>query len=119
MTNPVGRAQVVQEFATEYGCTLPTAEYVVDLFLAVVAANDKEQAQREMDRIVRAGIEAGAVWAHDYIEGYMRTKLTQAPAIYAEAVARGGDPAAALQAVYALSGEAAAGLVAVLKSRAA
>jgi hypothetical protein len=121
MKIPAGddRDQAVQDFATEYGCTLPTAECMVYLFITVATAKDKGRAQEEFDHAVRTGVEVGAVWALDFTEGYMRTHLTQAPVIYAEATARGGDPTAALRAVYTLTDDAVTGLVAVLKSRAA
>ncbi|MBC3844705.1 hypothetical protein GXW82_44430 [Streptacidiphilus sp. 4-A2] len=91
-------AEEARAFAVEFGCTLPTAEHMVNLFLT--AANntnstDEASIGREYERPgprrrrLRPGVGAGL------IDGYLRTKLPQAPAIYAEAVARGGDPAAA------------------------
>lgn len=102
-------AELAGDFQAEYGVSKPTAEHMVSIFVKITAAYPKEQAQAqaEFNKAITAALEAGAGWAREAAAGVVRSKYPLAPAIYAEATAKGVDPAAALQIAYNLPADSA------------
>jgi len=103
-------AWLASDLQAESGVSKQTAEHMVAIFVNLAAAYPQERASVEFTKAITAALEAGEGWAREYAEGVVRTKYPMARGIYAEATARGVDPAAALQVAYGIPADAAAQL---------
>jgi len=103
-------AELASDFQAESGVSRSTAEHMVGIFVNTASAYPQEQAQAEFTKTVTAALEAGEGWAREYAAGVVRTKYPMAPAIHAEATARGVDPVAAFRVAFGIPADAAAEL---------
>lgn len=110
-------AELARDFEDRFGVKPETAKHMIGIFAATAASGDEAQAEAEFTKAAQVGLQNGEEWAKDYVDSFIRTQFSQAPAIIAESRNRGTDPAVALAAVYGLPAEAAQGLVDLLQAR--
>lgn len=111
-------AELARDFQDKFGVNHETAVHMVGIFASAAAQYaDEKQAEAAFTEASLTGLRNGEAWAKDYVDSYIRTQYSQAPAIVTEANSRGTDVAGALAAVYGISIEAAQGLADLLKAR--
>ncbi|MYW08592.1 DUF4097 family beta strand repeat protein [Streptomyces sp. SID2563] len=106
------RAQLTEDFRSEYGLSEPTAAQAVHLFLTIAAVMSGKQAvQQEFERAVVQMVAQGEAWATEFTGAMFTKRLPGYRTTYRAALEAGRDIGAALVREHQMSPEAAAELV--------